>query len=366
MNKNKNPLISVVPAARELRKVPGFDPLKYLRTVTRDGEKVLKLDLRYKRLWFRLACPNGRMLLNPLRITDQMAIIEARIYASKDDTTPLANFTSTQMARNVPGGLYIRAAQDEALNEALDNAGFGIQLCDVAQVSDGSGLGSEIPLSQMGGAVREVVSSDDPVVEPPAETPTANAVSVEAPVEDAAPAENAESDTPAPSAPAVQESAAAVEDTVQHQEMSDQPAAEPAEPANAAEEIAPPLQEDAPAANPPHSNVTPLPDAGPVEPSVLPETEGEAEAAQPDGETAAQDSYTEDMTVEEICARMTLEEARDILVPLGTCKGWTLGQVADRRAASLKWYVVGCSGATNVLKAGATLLLNALQMKKAG
>jgi len=72
------------------------------------------------------------------------------------------------------------------------------------------------------------------------------------------------------------------------------------------------------------------------------------------------------MTVEEISARMTLEEARDILVPLGTCKGWTLGQVADRRPPSLKWYVVACSGASNILKAGASLLLNDMQMKKAG
>lgn len=68
MNEKKNSMLATVPAARELRKVPGFDPLKYLRTVTRDGEKVLKLDLCYKKLWFRLACPNGRMCFNPLRI----------------------------------------------------------------------------------------------------------------------------------------------------------------------------------------------------------------------------------------------------------------------------------------------------------
>ena len=72
------------------------------------------------------------------------------------------------------------------------------------------------------------------------------------------------------------------------------------------------------------------------------------------------------MTVEEICERMTLEDAKNILVPLGTCKGWTLGQVLDRRATSLRWYMVGCPDASNVLKAGATLLWNARQMQKAG
>lgn len=89
MNEKKKSLLTTVPAARELRKVPGFDPLKYLRTVTRDGEKVLKLDLCYKKLWFRLACPNGRMYLNPLRITDQMAIFEARLYANREDNASL-------------------------------------------------------------------------------------------------------------------------------------------------------------------------------------------------------------------------------------------------------------------------------------
>ena len=69
------------------------------------------------------------------------------------------------MARNVPGGLYIRAAQDEALNEALNNAGFGIQLCDVAQVSDGSSFGSEIPLSQVEAYSQTTTSAGTPVLE---------------------------------------------------------------------------------------------------------------------------------------------------------------------------------------------------------
>ena len=97
MNAKKNAMAATVPVVRQLRKVPGFDPLKYLRTVSRNGEKVLKLDLSYKKLWFRLAFPNGRMQLNPLRITDQMAIFEAKVYASKDEASLLASFTSTHM-----------------------------------------------------------------------------------------------------------------------------------------------------------------------------------------------------------------------------------------------------------------------------
>jgi len=54
------------------------------------------------------------------------------------------------------------------------------------------------------------------------------------------------------------------------------------------------------------------------------------------------------------------------VVDIGTCKGWTLEQVAERRAPSLKFYVRGCSDANNILKAAATLLLTDLEQKKAG
>ena len=49
-------MYETVPAAAELNKVKGFDPLKFLRR-TRD---MLKLDLPYQKLWFRMAHPNGR------------------------------------------------------------------------------------------------------------------------------------------------------------------------------------------------------------------------------------------------------------------------------------------------------------------
>ena len=75
--------------------------------------------------------------------------------------------------------------------------------------------------------------------------------------------------------------------------------------------------------------------------------------------------YTPDMTVEEICERMTLDEARNYVVNSGVCKGWTLAQVAERRAPSLRFYVFSDNG-DNVLKAAATIVLNDMGMRKAG
>ena len=141
-------LISSVPAAAELRRVTGFNPLRFLRQTfsVKTGKPVLKLDLPYKRLWFRLACPNGKMLLNPLRITEQAAIYEAAVYMDRADADPLARVTSTMTVQEAPSGKYIEAAQDAALNEALENAGFGIQLCDFVECDGRNSFGSEVAL----------------------------------------------------------------------------------------------------------------------------------------------------------------------------------------------------------------------------
>ena len=44
----------------------------------------------------------------------------------------------------------------------------------------------------------------------------------------------------------------------------------------------------------------------------------------------------------------------------------TLAQVADRRAASLRWYVKGYQGENNVLRAAAAIIWDSLQEKQAG
>jgi len=62
---------------------------------------------------------------------------------------------------------------------------------------------------------------------------------------------------------------------------------------------------------------------------------------------------------------MTVEEAGNIIVPAGTCKGWTLSQVADRRPVSLKWYLTGYSGDDNILRAGARIMQSLVEEKKA-
>lgn len=382
MTKQTDSIIKTVPAAAELRKVPGFDPLRYLRRTTskKSGEPVLKLDLPYKKLWFRLACPNSRTFLKPLRITDQMAIFEAQLFLDRSDQEPIANFTSTMMARDVPGGRYIQAAQDEALNEALDSAGFGIQLADLVETDGGSGYGSEIPLAQVEAVVGGVkqpapVEHEEPPA--PAAVPETPPQAVHAPAE------------PVPAPPAVG-SPAQVQNVPPAVAVTAPPAAEtpmetaPATPEETPVEAAPDVPEETPTQEVPAQAEVPKNETADVlhllggtaqaaTPEVKAEPQAQAapavETPQPEPaaeEPAAPVTYTEDMSVEEIRKRITVEQAMAVPVDFGTCKGWTLGQVLDRRPSSLRFYVYAAKEASHVLKAAASLLLDGMNQQKAG
>ena len=80
----------------------------------------------------------------------------------------------------------------------------------------------------------------------------------------------------------------------------------------------------------------------------------------PDNEETEQKTgpaYTKDMSVEDICAVMTLDEALNYVVTSGACAGQKLSQVAERRAASLRFYLTGYKGDDNILRAAATLII---------
>ena len=72
------------------------------------------------------------------------------------------------------------------------------------------------------------------------------------------------------------------------------------------------------------------------------------------------------MSVEEICQRMTVDEAMAVVVEDGICKGWTMGQVLERRRGSLKFFTSPFCEFRNTIKAAATLLFRELEQEKAG
>ena len=317
MKGNQEPMLYTTNAAvASLNHVPGFDPLKFLRRTAsrKTGEDVMRLDLRYKKLWFRLACPMGRLKLNALRITEKMAIFEAKVYRDREDAEPLSSYVANCTLDATPGGLYVEAAQEEALDTALSNAGFGIQFADVG--SESEEYGSEVPVGVKAGVAKPVqtkVEVAEPVQKQPEPVKATPQESAKADPLDAIMAD----DMPIPE----QVTAEVVEKPKTVVLESVQTAQTPAEPPQ---------------------NVIVL--------------EQEPPAA----------AYTQSSPVEEICRQMTYEQAQNVIVDCGTCKGWTLAQVADRRPASLRWYVKGYQGENNILRAAAAIIWDSLQEKQAG
>ena len=295
MNTPESTLFHAVPVVSELNRVAGFDPLRFLKK-TGNGHE---LELRYKKLWFRLKYPAGRTRLTPLRITDQLAIIEAKVFFDKDDTDPASSYIATMTQENAPAGLYIQAAEHNALDMALTNAGFGVQFAPMPK--------ADTPYAE---PITPVMRSE------PAPAPHAAAEQVR--TEPAAIQVDMEPVVVHQAEP----EAVHHEDTVPYVPQAEISVEQPAE--AAAESM--------------------------VE-TELPFVYDEPSAA----------SYTKDMDVDTICTLMTEAEAEEIIVPIGTCSGQTLKQVAERRPASLKWYVKGYSGDDNILRAGAKLMLDKLQ-----
>ena len=113
MSEERSLLIQESKAVAELNHVPGFDPLKLIQKTLKGRDfsenQLPQLVLKYKKLWFRLACPHGRIRLIARHLTEEIAIVEAEIYRDRGDTTPVANFVASRTAKDTPGGLYIHS-----------------------------------------------------------------------------------------------------------------------------------------------------------------------------------------------------------------------------------------------------------------
>ena len=357
MSKSENVpiMVQAIPA--------GFDPMKLLRKAVSaiSGEPVLRLELPYKKLWFRKSHPNGRIYVKPLQLNEKIAIYEAQVFLNRDDNVPFVSYTASVANEVTPDGKYAEKAQNEAVDNALSDAGFGLQIADRY-------YGSEVPVSAYPGtapkAVRKVVQATaKTVVQPPAVA------------EQAVPAQQVKTEVST-----AQTAAQAGIQTVTKAEPVVAPKVEPIVTPKVEAKVEPIVQEV--------SAVK----AEPVQPVIAPEVKPAPEAhaanaalellrggsAQPAAEQAAPaekdafsdlpftfgPTYTNAMSVEQIVGLMTLEQAKAVVVDDGMSKGMTMGEVAEKRPASLQFYLsVGYKKNNNILKAAAQILLN--ERKKA-
>ena len=327
-------LTQAIPAVQQLRRVQGFNPLRFLKRNVNGG---IELEPRYQRLWFRLACPDGKMLLNRLRITDQIAVYEAQVFLSREDNQPIANFTAAVEKAQAPAGRYVQAAQDAALKTALDNAGFGIQLCEInpSAAVDAQADGKQEVAT---GAVnrQETAPAANRATAPQRE----NAIGESHPVQ-----------------------AVSTPQKVQPQEAAKTPSVN--------QQVVPPAQQtesvsDAMSLLQALSGGAVASEPDPVMPQKAQEVPSEtAEPAVMERAETAQTVKPVDMTVDEILSLMTEEEAAELVVTTGVNKGWTMAQVSEQRPSSLKYYAYLCEDCGNIVKAAAMLLMGGSQQLKA-
>lgn len=404
MSKSDNvPMMyEVFPAVAALNQVQGFNPLKMLRRMIspKTGEEVLRLDLQYKKLWFRLRHPEGRIRVNPLRITEQIAIYEAQVYLNREDPAPVCSFTSSISKDEAPDGKYIQAAQEDAIDKALTDAGFGIQLSDVTMPESMRHYGSEIPVSQLNGNASVTagqVKATQPVSKPVVQAPSAPEQSATAIQQSPAPkvaerpvqvTQNVAPAQPNPAPKAVQPTApvqtAPATNVVKHtvsaptvkapaQTVAPQTAdTAPVVQSTAVAQPKPvvPVQEQPKPAQEVHAANAALEvlrggNLAPVAPVQTVATTAPAAAAEADDKDLPftfGPAYNNSMTPEEIAAVMTLDQAKAVVVDTGVCKGMTMGEVAEKRPVSLKFYIFGgYRGDNNILKAAAKVIYEQLQ-----
>lgn len=159
-------LYDLIPLVAELNRVDGFNPKQYLRTYSdeKTGEAQYYLDVKYRKLWFRLKNPNGKIIKKIVQLTDKVATVEARVYLDAKD--PEDNFIASAFAQRSLdsgpfGAKYVELAETAAVGRALADAGFGVQFCDVTEPDDPAIVDAGIPAPVKNASPAPAVVEDD-------------------------------------------------------------------------------------------------------------------------------------------------------------------------------------------------------------
>ena len=302
-------------AVAALHQVEGFDPRKFMRLIQKEDQSSrYYLDVAYRKLWFRLCYPEGKIVKTIRSITAQMAIVEARVYLKKND--PDDSYVANAFAQKFRedseiGQKYVELAETAAVGRALSDAGFGLQFADREKEMDPEV--TEAPIDE------EVMAGTPICPENIPEEVFGSSVG-EPLMEDMIPGQcGIEDYIPMPDE--VMRVAEASKEEVQQPKAALQPKAAP-QPTKKSEQT--PQEQFM------QNNVAPESTVG----------------------------ITRDMPVNDIYGKLTRDLAVKVVVSAGCYKGKTLGQIAVEKPGSLQWYVDSYKGPDNLLRAAAKYLLD--------
>lgn len=286
--------------AAGLNRVKGFDPLKYVRST----ENGAVLDLPYQKLWFRLRHPNGKIRIFIKNLSEKIAAVEARVYFDRADSEPAANCIISGV--DAENKVSVAKAQHDAMEKALSDAGFGLQF---------------IPVNPSG------VKAEEKAVTKKAEKPKQ---------------------------PAKEVKPEKAEEPVKAEIKTEAVKAEPeTAPVKAEAEETPPVTD-------PLLTVVNNIENGSIK---VDEQTGEVlehQAAAEDEPTPV--SYDKTTPIDEICAVMTLEDAKNYVIDGGPYNGWKVGTLAERRPVKvLEMIIEKYPTEDNILRAATKLILDSMK-----
>lgn len=286
--------------AAGLNRVKGFDPLKYVRST----ENGAVLDLPYQKLWFRLRHPNGKIRIFIKNLSEKIAAVEARVYFDRADSEPAANCIISGV--DAEDKVSVAKAQHDAMEKALSDAGFGLQFISVNP---------------------SAVKAEEKAVTKKAEKPKQ---------------------------PAKEVKPEKAEEPVKAEIKTEAVKAEPeTAPAKAETEEAPPVTD-------PLLTVVNNIESGSIK---VDEQTGEVieqQAAAEDEPTPV--SYDKTTPIDEICAVMTLEDAKNYVIGGGPYNGWKVGTLAERRPVKvLEMIIEKYPTEDNILRAATKLILDSMK-----
>ena len=362
MTMNNTCMYDEVEEIRNLNKVEGFDPRKYMRLIPNEGQTAkYYLDVAYRKLWFRLRYPEGKIVKKILKLTEQVAIVEARVYLNRNDDED--NFISNALAQKYMtadgqfGNKFVELAETAAVGRALSDAGFGLQFAD--REGDIDPEVTEAPfdpqmIAGMGDALPEGTYKDSALQE------------------DAAGDGETLQDETFPGQYGIEEYIPMPEDVGQAMGMTPAMQQTGAGPAarQAVQGTAPaaaqgrqaqqPVQGMTPAMQNNQAAQTPAQGGTAAQNASRPAAQKAGNTASAKGGNAqAAGGIRRDMPVEQIYSMLNRDSAAAVVIPMGFNKGKTLGQVAVEKPANLQWYVDSYGGPDNLLRAAAKFLIDA-------
>lgn len=361
-------------AVAALNRVEGFNPMELARTLSKEGqENQLYLDVKYRKLWFRLVHPLGKIVSSIRSFTENMAIVEARIYLDKCDAEEnyVANAFSQRFRTNVPnfGDKFLEMAETAAVGRALSDAGFGLQFADVGEENDpmqvdagiqipgtaaqsqvqgnytqqgsmpwnpqmqSDMLGNNIPPVNQGGQNPQPAMTGN---QNPQHIMTANQGAQATPQNQDGQSQTMPQGTTSPQSPASAQSNPMMNQF--YQQAQEKGATIGQNPVGASQ-----MQNSFGNQN--------------QQTGQMPQMQGNTHSSSQYSPAASLD---ESLPVEELVQRMTYEQAAQVVITgNGKFGGKTMGQVAVESPKNLEWFAQSYSGKNHLIPAAARVLLNA-------